>query len=88
MSDETGEFSRLLDQLEAHPRALLRDLLDRERPLVAARAPGHLDVMGGIAECSGAISLGMPIAEVSYVAAQQSAVLGLRATPLRRAHAA
>ena len=39
-------------------------------PLVLTRAPGRLDVMGGIADYSGAHVLEMPIAEACHVAGQ------------------
>lgn len=35
-----------------------------------ARAPGRLDVMGGIADYSGSLVLEMPIAQACHVAAQ------------------
>lgn len=39
-------------------------------PLVIARAPGRLDVMGGIADYSGSLVLQMPIGEATLVALQ------------------
>jgi hypothetical protein len=42
---------------------------------VVARAPGRLDVMGGIADYSGSLVLQLPLVEACHVAAQ------LRATP-------
>lgn len=39
-------------------------------PLVGARAPGRLDVMGGVADYSGSVVLEMPIAEAAFVAWQ------------------
>src|SRR5579871_992215 len=41
-------------------------------PIVAARAPGRLDVMGGIADYSGATVLEMPLALGALAAAQRS----------------
>ena len=38
---------------------------------MVARAPGRLDVMGGIADYSGAQVLQMPIAEAAHVAVQR-----------------
>lgn len=46
------------------------DLFDRAQPLVVARAPGRLDVMGGIADYSGALVLELPLAVATYAAAQ------------------
>jgi L-arabinokinase len=45
---------------------------DRARPVTQTRAPGRLDVMGGIADYSGALVLEMPIAAATWVAAQPS----------------
>jgi L-arabinokinase len=45
---------------------------DRDRPVSLTRAPGRLDVMGGIADYSGAQVLEMPIAAATWVAAQAS----------------
>ena len=47
------------------------------RPLVIARAPGRLDVMGGIADYSGSLVLQWPIREATLVAVQQAAEPGL-----------
>lgn len=42
-----------------------------DRPIVIGRAPGRLDVMGGIADVSGALVLQLPLAEAVCSAAQQ-----------------
>ena len=51
-----------------------RALFDWSRPLVVARAPGRLDVMGGIADYSGSLVLQMPIAQACCVAVQRQPV--------------
>lgn len=43
---------------------------DLDQPLHVGRAPGRLDVMGGIADYSGSLVLQMPIAEACIVALQ------------------
>jgi galactokinase len=43
------------------------------QPIVIARAPGRLDVMGGIADYSGATVCEMPLAEAAFVAIQPRA---------------
>jgi L-arabinokinase len=48
------------------------EFFDRSRPVTLTRAPGRLDVMGGIADYSGALVLEMPIAAATWVAAQPS----------------
>lgn len=50
-----------------------QDLFDREHEIVVARAPGRLDVMGGIADYSGSLVLQMPIQEATLVALQSTA---------------
>ena len=58
----------------AHPK--IRQLGMRLRQLILqadlwiSRAPGRLDVMGGISDYSGSLVLQMPIAEACHVAAQ------------------
>ncbi len=42
----------------------------RTAPLIVARAPGRLDLMGGIADYSGALVLQLPLACATFVAAQ------------------
>jgi galactokinase len=48
-----------------------RAVLEPGAPIAIARAPGRLDVMGGIADYSGALVLQRPIAEATWVAAQR-----------------
>lgn len=53
-----------LVQLEAN------DFFDGVGPIAGARAPGRLDIMGGVADYSGSVVLEMPIAEACCVAMQ------------------
>ena len=46
------------------------EFFDPRAPLVVARAPGRLDVMGGIADYSGSLVLELPLAAATFVAAQ------------------
>jgi len=62
-----GDRARALAWLAGQTR-----FFDSGRPLFLARAPGRLDVMGGIADYSGALVLEMPIAAATWVAAQAS----------------
>ncbi|CAI6012532.1 unnamed protein product [Closterium sp. NIES-65] len=66
---------------ERHELALAAELFDWSKPLVVTRAPGRLDVMGGIADYSGSLVLQvrlrcapggpqMPTAEACHVAIQ------------------
>jgi galactokinase len=49
----------------------LSDFFDKQRDIFIARAPGRLDVMGGIADYSGSLVLEMPIAEATLAAVQK-----------------
>lgn len=51
-------------------RARRHALFTADGPIVVARAPGRLDVLGGIADYSGALVLELPIAPATLVAAQ------------------
>jgi galactokinase len=48
------------------------DFFDPRRPLLLARAPGRLDLMGGIADYSGSLVLELPLAVATFVAAQET----------------
>jgi len=54
------------------------ELFDDREPVVVTRAPGRLDVMGGIADYSGSLVLQLPIADATYVALQKSESRTLR----------
>lgn len=47
-------------------------LFNRSAPITIARAPGRLDVMGGIADYSGSLVLQWPIAEGTFAAVQRT----------------
>src|SRR5215216_4906009 len=68
-SDAPG-FIYLVKRLSEHPFPPARGLFDRERDLIITRAPGRLDVMGGIADYSGSLVLELPIAEATFAALQ------------------
>ena len=51
----------------------IRDLFNAEADLIVTRAPGRLDVMGGIADYSGSHVLEYPIAEATFAAVQLNA---------------
>src|SRR5262245_58095181 len=50
----------------------LSGLLDTAGEIIVTRAPGRLDVMGGIADYSGSLVLEMPIAEATFAAIQRN----------------
>ena len=57
----------------AHPFEPARGLFEPDSEVVVARAPGRLDVMGGIADYSGALVLQWPIREATCAAVQPHA---------------
>jgi galactokinase len=68
------DVDHFIDQLKRrheHPEPAVRNLFEPELPLVVARAPGRLDLMGGIADYSGSLVLQMPIQEATLVALQR-----------------
>jgi L-arabinokinase len=70
-AQKPNDFEKLLNALNsdaqhAHP------LFDLSQPIFAGRAPGRLDLMGGIADYSGALVLELPLAVATYAAVQAS----------------
>jgi len=59
------DVNRFIATVNAHA-----DFFDRTAPVTVARAPGRLDLMGGIADYSGALVLELPLAAATLVAAQ------------------
>ncbi len=60
------EFVDTLSKLEEHPAGDVRTLFDPQSEITIARAPGRLDVMGGIADYSGSLVLELPIAGSNF----------------------
>jgi L-arabinokinase len=68
---DVAAFLDTLNGLAHGPAAEARRLFDPDAELVVARAPGRLDVMGGIADYSGSLVLEMPLREATFVALQR-----------------
>jgi galactokinase len=62
------DVENFLWTLHNAPEAL--ELFDHESDIFVARAPGRLDVMGGIADYSGSLVLQLPIQQAALVAVQ------------------
>jgi galactokinase len=80
---------KLLRGLREGTDPMLRDFLAPDEPLLIARAPGRLDVMGGIADYSGSLVLQLPL-DVATTAVLQARdeptidIVSLRSTgPMR-----
>ncbi|KAJ1422513.1 Ribosomal protein S5 domain 2-type fold, subgroup [Sesbania bispinosa] len=72
---DTVAFLKSLSELdEKHTRRERKaaaNLFNWEEEIIVTRAPGRLDVMGGIADYSGSLVLQMPIREACHVALQR-----------------
>jgi galactokinase len=65
LADDPVDLAGFLDALSSQSEFFARD-----RALVFARAPGRLDLMGGIADYSGSLVLQLPLAAATFVAVQ------------------
>jgi L-arabinokinase len=65
---DTGRFIQSLSELPAD----LDHFFTASREVFVTRAPGRLDLMGGIADYSGSLVLQLPIASAAHVALQRS----------------
>lgn len=63
-------FLTFLNRLPHHGRSEARGLLSGDGPVTVTRAPGRLDVMGGIADYSGSLVLQLPLACATLCATQ------------------
>lgn len=75
-------FLQELARLDRHPLPEARELFDPAGELVVTRAPGRLDVMGGIADYSGSLVLQLPLREATLVALQKDPERQLRVVSL------
>ncbi|MDQ3685129.1 MAG: GHMP kinase [Acidobacteriota bacterium] len=64
-------FVESLQVLDRHPVVEARTLFDTSQEIIVTRAPGRLDVMGGIADYSGSLVLQLSIREAALVALQR-----------------
>jgi L-arabinokinase len=63
-------FIALLNSLDNDMSSELRNLFTSSSDVIVTRAPGRLDLMGGIADYSGSLMLELPIANATSVALQ------------------
>src|ERR1051326_71063 len=75
---DTRAFVESLDASLAALPIRWRDLFDSSRELIITRAPGRLDLMGGIADYSGSLVLQWPIQSAVHVAIQRHRLRTLR----------
>lgn len=82
VTSDALEHTDRLRQLPHHSDPSLRTFFARHSPIFVARAPGRLDVMGGIADYSGSLVLELPIAEASFASVQRTSDTGIRVASL------
>ena len=70
--EDVGNFIELLNSLNQQPLKQAQSFFNPKKDIVVSRAPGRLDVMGGIADYSGSLVLQLPIKEATIAAAQQA----------------
>ncbi|XP_071722454.1 L-arabinokinase-like [Rutidosis leptorrhynchoides] len=70
--DDIYHSSKSAEKLQRRERKAAAGLFNWEEDIFVARAPGRLDVMGGIADYSGSLVLQMPIKEACHVAVQRN----------------
>jgi galactokinase len=70
---DVAAFLETLNTLAQNPCAEARSLFQRQSEIIVTRAPGRLDVMGGIADYSGSLVLELPTQEATFVALQPDA---------------
>src|SRR5437764_2505696 len=68
---DTAAFIDLLDRLPEYLPKKEMDFFSPKRELIVARAPGRLDLMGGIADYSGSLVLELPIESATHTALQR-----------------
>lgn len=66
---DTAAFIESLNRLSEE--LSLKDFFDSENDLIVTRAPGRLDLMGGIADYSGSLVLQLPLEVATHVALQR-----------------
>ncbi len=67
---DVENFIGLLNTLNQQPLKQAQSFFNPEKEIAVSRAPGRLDVMGGIADYSGSLVLQLPIKEATIAAAQ------------------
>jgi galactokinase len=82
ISPDLWEFIHVLSVLGESSVPEARGLFDPDKDLIVSRAPGRLDVVGGIADYSGSLVLQLPIQEATFVALQQDEQRRLRIVTL------
>ncbi len=75
---DVSRFVEVLNTLAHNRAAEAQTLFDPKKEIIVTRAPGRLDVMGGIADYSGSLVLQLPLAEATCAALQLASDRTLR----------
>ena len=67
---DTADFVRMIGRLLAGESQSMSIIFEGGGPVFVTRAPGRLDLMGGIADYSGSLVLELPIASATHAALQ------------------
>ena len=67
---DADDFVAMIGRLLAGESRLMQDFFDPAGEVFVARAPGRLDLMGGIADYSGSLVLQLPIGSAAHAAVQ------------------
>lgn len=68
---DVENFLELLNNLNEQSLKYIHSFFNSKKEMIVSRAPGRLDVMGGIADYSGSLVLQLPIKEATIAAAQK-----------------
>ena len=79
---DTDQFIQSIDESLSSLPAHWRDLFNAKRELIVTRAPGRIDLMGGIGDYAGSLVLELPIQNATHVALQPSQDTALRIVSL------
>jgi len=80
---DVENFIELLNALNQQPLKQAQSFFNPKKEIVVSRAPGRLDVMGGIADYSGSLVLQLPIKEATIAAAQPASNNKIKIITLR-----
>ena len=79
---DVDAFVATINDLGDNAAATARTLFEPAAAITVARAPGRLDVMGGIADYSGSLVLQMPLREATFAGVQRTGDTDLRIVSL------
>ncbi len=80
--EDVKHFIDIINTLDRNSVPEARALFDPEHEIIVTRAPGRLDVMGGIADYSGSLVLQLPLKEATLAAIQLNPSRRLRIVSL------